>query len=32
MTGKKRPSLDAIDKITAATAKAITANDFQESA
>jgi transcriptional regulator with XRE-family HTH domain len=29
MTGKKRPSLGTIDKITAATAREVTANDFQ---
>lgn len=29
MRGKKRPTLDTIDKITAATEHAITANHFQ---
>ena len=29
MTGKKRPRLDVIDRITEATNREITANDFQ---
>lgn len=29
MNNRKRPTLDTIDKITAATERAITANDFQ---
>lgn len=30
MNWKKRPSLDVIDKITSATGRKITANDFQQ--